>query len=108
MRALAVDNRFSWLVTGDFNEILFSHEKCRGRLRWKHAMEDFQMTLDDCRLQDIGYMGYWFTCERGRLVGNNIREKLDRGVVTVGWRELFPQVVLKNCSLHIESLSVIS
>ncbi|MBA0553864.1 hypothetical protein Golob_013007 [Gossypium lobatum] len=43
-------------------------------------MENFRATLDHYQLVDMGLSGPWFTWEGGRLVENNIRERLDRGV----------------------------
>ncbi|KAH1033047.1 hypothetical protein J1N35_045221 [Gossypium stocksii] len=53
-------------------------------------MNDFQTMLEDCRLNDLGYVGRWFTWERGRFLATNIRERLDRRVATLNWVNLFP------------------
>ncbi|MBA0596782.1 hypothetical protein Gorai_013591 [Gossypium raimondii] len=37
-----------WLVMGDFNKILYSHEKQGGSLRDESCMEAFRFALDDC------------------------------------------------------------
>ena len=49
-----LDRKFSlpWLVAGDFNEILLSHEKFGGALRSEAAMRDFREVVDDCGLLD--------------------------------------------------------
>jgi hypothetical protein len=36
LRSLKPNHNWPWLVFGDFNEILFSHEKDRGRDRPQH------------------------------------------------------------------------
>lgn len=64
---------------GDFNEILYHHEKA------------FHEVLDDCELTDIGYTGDSFTWQRGK-----IRERLDRGVANAQWRGAFPGAELVN------------
>jgi len=46
-----------WLVAGDFNEILLSHEKLGGALRSESAMRDFREVVDDCGFMDLGYIG---------------------------------------------------
>lgn len=52
-----------WLVCSDFNEILFSFEK-EGRLSHdKERMEEFRSILSECQLEDVGYVGRWFTWE---------------------------------------------
>lgn len=64
---------------GDFNKILYSHEKQGGNLRDERCMEGFRFALDDCDLLDVGYEGKWFMWERGKLTHNNSRERLDKG-----------------------------
>ncbi|KAA3467408.1 reverse transcriptase [Gossypium australe] len=90
LRALQNGNNLPWLVAGDFNEIMFSFEKQGGRIREERQMDAFRKTLDDCELADLGFSGHWYTWERGRLVSNNIRERLNRGVANPRWWELFP------------------
>ncbi|KAH1032171.1 hypothetical protein J1N35_044345 [Gossypium stocksii] len=45
-----------WLVVGDFNEIMNSFEKKGGRLRSECQMSDFHDVLDDCGLDDLGFV----------------------------------------------------
>ncbi|KAK5776152.1 hypothetical protein PVK06_044111 [Gossypium arboreum] len=52
-----------------------------GGLREEARMEVFRRTLESCELVDISYSGPWFTWERGQLLENNVRERIDRGVV---------------------------
>ncbi|KAA3463975.1 reverse transcriptase [Gossypium australe] len=91
LRALKRRNDKPWIITGDFNEILFSFEKKRGRTREERQMAAFRETLEHCELYDLGFSGQWYTWERGRLVDNNIRERLDRGVANTEWWNLFPR-----------------
>ncbi|KAA3471106.1 Endonuclease/exonuclease/phosphatase [Gossypium australe] len=90
LRRLGQECNYPWLVTGDFNEILYSFEKSGGVPRDQKRMEAFRETLEECQLMDIGYSGVWFTWERGNLPETNIRERLDRGVANVEWLLLFP------------------
>ncbi|KAE8715683.1 G-type lectin S-receptor-like serine/threonine-protein kinase [Hibiscus syriacus] len=53
-------------------------------------MENFHSMLSNCALDDLGYSGRWYTWERGRSEGTNIRERLDRGVANSSWWDLFP------------------
>ncbi|KAA3486630.1 reverse transcriptase [Gossypium australe] len=50
----------------------------------------FRETLEYCEMYDLGFSRQWYTWERGRLVDNNIRERLDRGVANTEWWNLFP------------------
>ncbi|KAL4281614.1 hypothetical protein GQ457_03G026570 [Hibiscus cannabinus] len=79
-----------WLVIGDFNELLFANEKVGGRPRNQRQMINFGRVLSDCSLEDVGYAGPWFTWEKGKFEGTNIRERLDRGVANKNWWNLFP------------------
>lgn len=45
--------------------------------------------LDDCEFNDLGFIGRWFTWERGRFLSTNIRERLDKGVSSLDWMNLF-------------------
>ncbi|MBA0712746.1 hypothetical protein Golax_011824 [Gossypium laxum] len=63
----------------------------KGRIREERQMAAFKEVLEYCELYDLGFFGQWYTCERGRLVDNNIREMLDRGVANTEWWDLFPR-----------------
>lgn len=80
-----------WMELGDFNEILFHHEKEGGRPREQRLLQAFSDSLADCALSDMGYNGDIFTWQRGR-----IRERLDRGVSNAQWNALFPTARLEN------------
>ncbi|KAA3486448.1 reverse transcriptase [Gossypium australe] len=89
LRQLSNNNSLPWVVLGDFNEIAISFEKKGGR-RSERQMLAFRKVLEDCNLNDLGFRGRWFTWERGKFSSTNIRERLDRGVATLNWLELFP------------------
>jgi hypothetical protein len=91
MRSLHSGSDLPWLMLGDFNEILFPHEKEGGRARSQAQLQAFQNSLMDCGLADIGFIGDNFTWQRGR-----IRERLDCGVANTQWNLLFPSAQLKN------------
>lgn len=44
-----------WLVSGDFNEILYSYENVSGVSRDDRRMEKFRGILEDCSLMYLGY-----------------------------------------------------
>lgn len=50
-----------WLVIGDFNEVLFHHEKVGGKQRSEFLMSNFGSSLDYTELHDLGYKGDKFT-----------------------------------------------
>ncbi|KAA3472831.1 reverse transcriptase [Gossypium australe] len=90
LKKLGQDQNHPWLVSRDFNEIMYSFEKSRGIPREKRRMKAFRETLEECQLEDLGYSGVLFTWERGNLPETNIKERLDKGVVNEKWRHLFP------------------
>ena len=61
-------------------------------------MEKFKRVLHDCKLVDIPFIGPKFRWSRGR--GHNmILERLDRGLGSEKWMELFPFA----CEKHLTS-----
>ncbi|KAA3478879.1 reverse transcriptase [Gossypium australe] len=105
LRRLGEDQR-------DFNEILYYFEKDGGLLRDERKMEVFRETLEECKLEDIGHSGVWFTWERGNFAENNVKERLNRGVANDKWKCLFstgtihhlPQSLSDHCPLLLNTL----
>jgi hypothetical protein len=86
-----------WLCVGDFNEILFSHEKEGGRSKSRACMDRFREALEFCELHDLGFDGDMFTWRNhNHRAAEYIRERLDRAVANVLWRVLFPGVRVIN------------
>lgn len=44
-------------------------------------MTHFRDTIDDLSLRDLGYIGVWYTWERGNSPSICIRERLDRFIL---------------------------
>jgi hypothetical protein len=91
IRELNAQSALPWLIIGDFNEILFSHEKEGGNPRPPTYMQAFRDTLTDCGLEDLGFIGDQFTWKRGR-----IRERLDRAVANGPWLMMHPGATLQH------------
>jgi hypothetical protein len=89
LRELKSNTDMPWMVFGDFNEILYSHEKEGGNQRPQYCMQAFHDALSDCELEDLGYSGNIFTWKRGR-----IRERLDRAVANEAWNTMHPGAVV--------------
>lgn len=83
-----------WVIIGDFNEIISNQEKVGGRLQADRPMRDFRDALEYYELVDMSYRGRLFTWEGENFASNNIRERLDRGVASDDWFQLFPYYVL--------------
>jgi hypothetical protein len=54
-------------------------------------MDAFCVALEDCELDDLGFVGDPFTLRNNwRCLRGYIRERLDHAVANVGWRYMFP------------------
>ncbi|XP_050222721.1 uncharacterized protein LOC126672813 [Mercurialis annua] len=78
-----------WICGGDFNEISEASEKQGGGSKAQYLMTNFNQALERSSLFDAGGKEYGHTWwgKRGNMV---IRERLDRFVINVAWKSLFP------------------
>ncbi|XP_074362148.1 uncharacterized protein LOC141702349, partial [Apium graveolens] len=79
-----------WCIIGDFNDLLFTDEKQGGRPHPSNLLYGFGETIRECNLVDLGYVGGKYTWDKSRGTSKWIQERLDRGLATQEWRELFP------------------
>ncbi|WJX18123.1 hypothetical protein P8452_07957 [Trifolium repens] len=70
---------------GDFNQVLFDHEKQGGGSVNSNGRSAFQECIDTCQLLDLGFQGQPFTWRRGP-----VKERLDRVLGNADWQNLFP------------------
>jgi hypothetical protein len=97
MRELHAKRNLPWLCAGDFNEILFQHEKEGGCPRAQVCMDRFKNAMEDCELEDLGFTGDVFTWRNQQFRADDyIRERLDRALANEEWRQLFPLVHVHN------------
>lgn len=100
MRTLNAANavvRRPWLCLGDFNEVLFGHEKEGGLPKPQICMDRFREALELCGLSDLGFVGDMFTWRNNNHISNQyIRERLDRAVADVDWCARFPDFSVRN------------
>lgn len=85
LHTLGRQTSLPWLVVGDFNEILCNEEKYGGPRRQAGIMLRFRETMVDCNLEDMGFVGSRFTWSN-----KYAKERLERGLSSSGWRNLFP------------------
>jgi hypothetical protein len=70
-----------WLSAGDFNEILFQHEKEGGKARPQACLDRSRGALEKCELDDLGFTGDIFMSRNKQTKGaSHIRERLDRAM----------------------------
>ncbi|XP_074323958.1 uncharacterized protein LOC141660875 [Apium graveolens] len=92
---LAGESELPWCVLGDFNDLMFAHEKKGGRPHPRRLLEGFVDAVNDCGLIDMGFSGNEFTWERARGQTNWIQERLDRGLANQQWQSLFPDAKIR-------------
>ncbi|XP_074356659.1 uncharacterized protein LOC141696414 [Apium graveolens] len=73
---------------------MFNNEKRGGRNYPQTLLQGFSDTVANCVLIDLGYEGECFTWERCRGTDLWIQERLDRGLATRYWMNLFPNAVV--------------
>lgn len=94
-----------WFCVGDFNEIVKSEEKMGGASRPERQMVAFKEALDFCGVCDLGFMGSPFTWCNNQFNGTVTWIRLDEGVATPSWTQIFPSVCVHHiaCSLSDHS-----
>lgn len=66
-----------WMVIGDFNEILFHHEKWGGKQRTESLMQNFREFLEIGELYDLRYSGDIFTWSNHHNFDTFSKEQLE-------------------------------
>ncbi|KAM1209154.1 hypothetical protein ACFX2J_014727 [Malus domestica] len=87
MRRLVATCSIPWLIEGDFNELLGSHEKEKRPPRSVNQILEFRMTDSDCHLHDLGLNGIPYTWITTKVGG--IKEHLNWALVIREWKEVF-------------------
>ncbi|XP_024318899.1 uncharacterized protein LOC106866892 isoform X2 [Brachypodium distachyon] len=86
LRTLHQQADLPWVCLGDFNEILFAHEKQGGAPRAQSCLDNFRDVLVFCGLKDLGFEGDVFTWRNNNhRVDGYIRERLDHVVANMSW-----------------------
>ncbi|XP_074352059.1 uncharacterized protein LOC141691220 [Apium graveolens] len=95
IRDLAGASSLPWCIIGDFNDLMSMTEKEGGRVHPHALLDGFSETVGDCGLVDLGFKGDKYTWERGRGTDRWIQERLDRGLATKEWSDMFPRAEVK-------------
>lgn len=91
MRELAAKSSLPWCMIGDFNDIVSMEEKRGGRVQPRSLIEGFSEAINNCGLEDLGFVGDHFTWEKCRGGLAWVQERLDRRLTNQDWKELFPR-----------------
>lgn len=95
LRKLAEVSSLPWCIIGDFNDLMLTDEKIGGQKHPYALLAGFSKTVMDCGLSDLGYIGEKYTWERARGTEGWIQQRLDRGLATKEWMELFPNAEVR-------------
>jgi exonuclease III len=96
LRNLASDTRLPWCIGGDFNDILFEHEKSGATERASWLINGFRQAVTDSGLTDIPMLGYPYTWFKSLGTPRAVEERLDRALATDGWHTMFPTAEVEN------------
>lgn len=101
IRNLAAESQLPWCIIGDFNYVMYSHEKQGGRRHETGLLEGFKEAVYDSWPSDLGYIGNEFTWEKSRGSLAWVQERLDRGLANQEWRDMFPRATVKVIEVSI-------
>ncbi|KAM2489958.1 hypothetical protein PS1_046886 [Malus domestica] len=87
------------ILIGDFNDILCNEENEGGNYRPTSSMRDFREFVARNELMDLGYEGYPFTW-RNNKESLPIQQRLDRGLATMGWNNIYPDTTIRHMVLE--------
>ena len=88
-----------WLCAGDFNELMWAHEKLGRGPRQDRMMREFREVLDECGLMDLGFRGEKYTW-KGKRQGGLVLERLDRAVANNSWFASNPGTQVQHLHSH--------
>lgn len=97
-----------WIVVGDLNAIVAPHEKQGGCIFHPSSSAGLFAFLDASGAIDIVYVGSPFTWDNGRPGLAHIKERLDRCLVSIDWRLLYPNATLSHHLFYVSDHSTIT
>lgn len=81
--------RGSWLLIGNFNDIIFASEVSRGQFNSSRACLMADM-MNACGVMDLEKIRGWFTWQKNIQADGHVRKKLDKCLVNSDWCLMFP------------------
>ncbi|XP_016168284.1 uncharacterized protein LOC107610797 [Arachis ipaensis] len=107
LRSINLGHNGSWIVVGDFNEIVAADESTCAYFS-SHRASLLATTLDDCELFDLKVTGRRYTWYRAVQAGRDLTKKLDRALVNEAWMTMFPEGYSEIFSrLHFDHCSIL-
>lgn len=89
-----------WYCIGGFNAVLHATEKQSRCPPSQKQIDEFRAALDACSLADLGFIGNPLTWNNRRPGEANTRERLDRAVANLGWRQKYPATTMTHLYSH--------
>ncbi|OMO85295.1 reverse transcriptase [Corchorus capsularis] len=86
---VADSHTLPWLITGDFNDIINSHDKRGGAPMSLSRTRAFLNCLNYCNVTDLGFKGPRFTWSNNRNLSQLIQERIDMAFANPDWRLMF-------------------
>ncbi|XP_040994390.1 uncharacterized protein LOC121240940 [Juglans microcarpa x Juglans regia] len=112
LRLLQPKDNIPWLCMGDFNEIMYQHEKWGGAQRSFTQMQGFKNALQDSDLCDLGYHGIKYTWSNNRAGSDFTKERLDRVCANTLCITMFPSIevstIASSSSGHYQLLTILN
>lgn len=105
LKLLNTHSRLPWLCVGDFNETLSSSEHFGGTGRTEAQMEGFREAVSICRFSDLGFIGLPYTWDNRREGDQNVKARLDRGLATDTFLDIYREVKVWNVQTTISDHS---
>ncbi|XP_019174291.1 PREDICTED: uncharacterized protein LOC109169860 [Ipomoea nil] len=96
-----------WVVIGDFNNLLYQHEKKGGNPYPNSLLRGFGDALDDCGLMQMPMRGHQYTWQKGKGTPNWIEERLDKALITNDWGLLNENAMLENIRTRASDHSIL-
>ncbi|CAL0299576.1 unnamed protein product [Lupinus luteus] len=97
--SLRASIRGPWMIIGDMNEILTANEVLGGNFCISRANLLSNM-MSQCDIMDLDSVNGLFTWRRNVRRCGHVRKKLDRCMVDIQWRFLFPHALLELLPPH--------
>ncbi|CAM8926233.1 unnamed protein product [Rhodiola kirilowii] len=97
----------SWVLLGDFNEVLRESEVQGIHQRSLWQIEAFRRVIGDCGLVDLGYTGYPFTFSNRRQSIFETKARLDRVFVNKAWLDAGLEYQVKHLTATVSDHSPI-
>ncbi|XP_019158575.1 PREDICTED: uncharacterized protein LOC109155346 [Ipomoea nil] len=96
IKLLKPQSNLPWIMIGDFNDLLFQHEKRGGNPHPNYLLRGFGEVIEYCGMTQLPMEGYQFTWEKGKGTDRWMEERLDKVLATNTWRDSVPGARVTN------------